>query len=622
MSSAIENYNTVTTDSIIGGFTVITEKVQPRLLNVQEILPFWISNSIKFPADLNQSYSMDKISKMSEFLKLRLNEMGIIQLFPVQFTLIPYILDCYFTSKYRPLCRPRDICICAPTGSGKTLAYTIPIVQLLMSRVHRCIRALIIVPVRDLAVQVYKIISQLVLGTDIKVGVLAGIQSFNKEQEDIIDTTTESYTAKVDIVVATPGRLVDHLYNTPGFSMERLRILVIDEADRVIVEEKQNWYRTLEDVLYYYTSSTNQSNWSTVTTRKRCRPLPTIGYHYDRSGDVTLQKILVSATLTHDPEPLKQFSLYFPILFTSDQTYPIVENKMLTNTTTTTTTTTNTSKAKERIKKNDVEKTIDNIQLKKNESSTPATTTITTTSGGVGVGEFFTPQNLQEFLVTTKPDIRVLFLVHLIRQMHKKRILCFTNTTNCAKRLNMLLTNFQDIHSKFLSSHLHPDKRQRILNSFSNGMCQILVCTDAMARGMDIEDVECVVSYDVPPSIKTYIHRIGRTARAGKKGMAYTLLSNNQFHHFKKDLKRVGHKKIKQLQFHQSQWSQFNAEYQIALRNYENHIKSLGKNSSVMSAKQDGHNRNISENGLQKTNNTKVKHKKNKRMLDENFKKT
>lgn len=57
---------------------------------------------------------------------------------------------------------------------------------------------------------------------------------------------------------------------------------------------------------------------------------------------------------------------------------------------------------------------------------------------------------------------------------------------------------------------------------------QILVCTDSMARGIDINDVECVVSYDVPPSIKIYIHRIGRTARAGKKGTAYSLLSTNQ----------------------------------------------------------------------------------------------
>ncbi|VDP04296.1 unnamed protein product [Schistosoma mattheei] len=94
-----------------------------------------------------------------------------------------------------------------------------------------------------------------------------------------------------------------------------------------------------------------------------------------------------------------------------------------------------------------------------------------------------------------------------------------------------------------------------------------------MARGIDINDVECVVSYDVPPSIKIYIHRIGRTARAGKKGTAYSLLSTNQFYHFKKDLKRAGRKKIKQLQFHQSKWSHFNAEYQVALRNYEMNMK-------------------------------------------------
>lgn len=87
---------------------------------------------------------------------------------------------------------------------------------------------------------------------------------------------------------------------------------------------------------------------------------------------------------------------------------------------------------------------------------------------------------LKEFLVTAKPDIRVLFLVYLVRQKHKKRILCFANTVDCAKRLNMLLASFQGIKSKFLSSHLHPDKRQRILNLFSVGLCQV---SDVIAIG-------------------------------------------------------------------------------------------------------------------------------------------
>uniref|UniRef100_A0A095CB23 Multifunctional fusion protein n=1 Tax=Schistosoma haematobium TaxID=6185 RepID=A0A095CB23_SCHHA len=349
------------------------------------------------------------------------------------------------------------------------------------------------------------------------VGVLAGIKSFSKEQEDIINLTDESYSAKVDIVIATPGRLVDHLYNTPGFSMERLRILVIDEADRVIVEEKQNWYHTLEDVLYYYTSSISQNSWSNVSVRKRSRPIPTVGYHYDRSVDITLQKILVSATLTHDPEPLKQFNLHFPILFTSNRIHHN-NNTLDTVLNDHENAETNSSEIKKQVK-NDENRETSNVisQLKSSENHTTT-----------GVGQFLIPESLEEFLVTAKPDIRVLFLVYLVRQKHKKRILCFANTVDCAKRLNMLLASFQGIKSKFLSSHLHPDKRQRILNLFSVGLCQILVCTDSMARGIDINDVECVVSYDVPPSIKIYIHRIGRTARAGKKGTAYSLLSTNQ----------------------------------------------------------------------------------------------
>ncbi|VDQ10425.1 unnamed protein product, partial [Trichobilharzia regenti] len=219
-----------TGDNVIGGFTIIGEKTKSKISNVKEVLPYWITNSEKFPANLKhcQPISDNKVLKINPAIRSRLYEMGISQLFPVQYTVIPYIMNSYFTSDLllRPLCRPRDACICAPTGSGKTLAYAIPIVQLLMHRVHQFIRVLIIVPVRDLAVQVCKTLNQLIEGTDIKVGLLAGIQSFTKEQEEIINSSTDNNpTVKVDIVIATPGRLVDHLYNTSGFSMERLRIL-------------------------------------------------------------------------------------------------------------------------------------------------------------------------------------------------------------------------------------------------------------------------------------------------------------------------------------------------------------------------------------------------------------
>ncbi|KAK4470934.1 hypothetical protein MN116_006441 [Schistosoma mekongi] len=377
---------------------------------------------------------------------------------------------------------------------------------------------------------------------------------------------------------------------------------VIDEADRVIVEEKQNWYHTLEDVLYYYTPSFNH-NWSTITACKRSRPIPTVGYHYDRSGDITLQKILVSATLTHDPEPLKQFNLYFPILFTSNQ----IRHNCNNNTDTITNDSSNMHKNSFHIKKrvksdNECDEVSNPVQSKLDENCMTS-----------GVGQFVVPDSLEEFLVTAKSDIRVLFLVHLVRDKHKRRILCFTNTINCAKRLNILLSNFQGIQSKFLSSRLHPDKRQRILNLFNVGMCQILVCTDSMARGMDINDVECVVSYDVPISMKIYIHRIGRTARAGKKGIAYTLLSPNQFYHFKKDLKSVGRKKIKQIPFHQSKWSHFNAEYRTALSNYEKCVKISDKNKSVFIAKQENeYNVTSSEEIIRNDKKANSKHNKNK----------
>ncbi|VDQ04339.1 unnamed protein product [Trichobilharzia regenti] len=231
-------------------------------------------------------------------------------------------------------------------------------------------------------------------------------------------------------------------------------------------------------------SQTNST--TSITGRKRCRPIPTIGYHYDRNTDITLQKILVSATLTHDPEPLKQFNLYFPILFRSSQTdCSLVENNKIIQSTTLeeevevhdgSYTMEKKKKKKSKSHRDDKETTLNGIDLVETKDNGHTAIDTTLSNGDDddgGVGQFFIPQNLEEYLITAKPDIRVLFLVYLIRRKHKSRILCFTNTVNCAKRLNLLLSNFQNIHSKFLSSNLHPNKRQRVLNSFSTGMCQV-----------------------------------------------------------------------------------------------------------------------------------------------------
>ncbi|KAA0187542.1 putative dead box ATP-dependent RNA helicase, partial [Fasciolopsis buskii] len=528
-----------------------------------EVLPFWITHAKTFTTELNCSLSANEISGLSDILVQRLEAIGCNKLFPVQACAVPFILRSYQSSKRRPVVRPRDLCISAPTGSGKTLAYVIPSVQLLLNRKNVFVRVLVILPVRDLAAQVYNVFKQLIQGTGLQVFwfycdliysrsryfVVQRVSSKSK----LISWTRESavpFQCRADIVVATPGRLVDHLYNTPGFSMERLRILVIDEADRVVVEEKQDWYRVLEDAVYHPEAFQFDPEHSSNVIRpliRRKRPLLNFMHQYDTTHDITLQKILVSATLTHDPGPLKRFNLYYPRLLCSS------------------------------VNSSDTD--WGSVHQANAETSTypqPVDIPIqpmVENSGGVGV--FTTPPGLKECLVPVTPETRALFIIHLVRHQNVRRILCFTNARITAVRLAILLKHIRGVQASQLSAQMPPDKRQRILNAFSRGGLNVLVCTDAMARGMDIKDVECVVSYDMPPNVTTYVHRIGRTARAGQTGVAYTLLMRNQFFHFKNDLKRVGKSKIKEIGFHASQVNDVRPDYKAALKKLESAIKEL-----------------------------------------------
>ncbi|CAH8546317.1 unnamed protein product [Dicrocoelium dendriticum] len=508
-------------DTVIGGFTVIGDKLQRNHSTPLEILPYWITQATLFSDSVDIRFDINDIKELHELIRLRLISMGYDKLFPVQMCAIPIILKSYHISKRRPLCRPRDVCISAPTGSGKTLAYAAPIVQLLLNRTYVTIRVLVVVPVGDLATQVYNVFLDLTKDTDLKVALLNGSKSFVKEQADLIDCSSGVQKSAVDIAVVTPGRLVDHLYNTPGFSMERLRILVIDEADRVILEEKQDWYRLLEDALYYpnafhFDPDTHDDNFHFALVG-RPRPMLSIMHQYDCSHDITLQKILVSATLTHDPGPLKRFNLYFPHLLTC--TPP-------------------TNKLNEPAPHMEVASSSCVAPTTNSEPiSTPGALSSScekdlehgvVSGASRGIGIFITPTTLKEYVVSLPSINRPLFLLHLIHHKNVKRLLCFVNTRAVAERLSMLLEEFPGLSVCHLSAGLPPDKRQRILKRFCQGDINILVCTDSMSRGMDIADVECVVSYDVPENAKTYVHRIGRTARGGRPGAAYTLLEKRQ----------------------------------------------------------------------------------------------
>jgi superfamily II DNA/RNA helicase len=186
---------------------------------------------------------------------------------PVQRILIPKLLK--INTKNGVM--PRDFCVSAPTGSGKTLAYAIPIVQTLMNRspTNIKLRALILLPSRELAAQVYRVICRLAKDTDLKIILASGQKSFEEEQKvlsgsfnydkrlmnNYVDnfytnkqyyTTDDTYESDTcDILVCTPGRFLDHIFHTNGFTLKYLRFIVLDEADRLLGNAYHDWVRLL-----------------------------------------------------------------------------------------------------------------------------------------------------------------------------------------------------------------------------------------------------------------------------------------------------------------------------------------------------------------------------------------
>ncbi|CAK1544632.1 unnamed protein product [Leptosia nina] len=207
------------------------------------------------------------------------------------------------------------------------------------------------------------------------------------------------------------------------------------------------------------------------------------------------QKLLFSATLTPDPELLERWGLFQPKLFS---VAPISDN----------------------VDKNKVKK-------------------------------FSTPDELKEQFVTCSIEEKPLILFHFLMEQKFDKVLCFTNSGQSAHRLTVLLNNWAQDKIKVaeLSASLDRTSRENVLKNFKLSEINVIVSTDALARGIDIPNCKYVISYDPPKNIKTYVHRVGRTGRAGNIGHAITILVQNQVQMFKEILQSGGKEDISQVEF-------------------------------------------------------------------------
>jgi ATP-dependent RNA helicase RhlE len=328
-------------------------------------------------------------------------EMGFTSPTPIQQQSIP------------PALEGKDLLACAMTGSGKTAAFLLPILNRLMGKPRGTTRALILTPTRELAAQIDEHLQQLAVHTPLTGAAVFGGVGMGPQEH--------AFRTGVDVLVATPGRLLDH-FKQPYAKLGGLEILVLDEADRML---DMGFLPDIKRVLKH---------------------LPT-----------NRQTLFFSATMPPPIAKLSQEMLKTPVTINQQRV------------------------------------------------AAPA---VGITQAVYPVGE----------------SLKASLFLELITRGEVKDVIVFTRTKHRSNRLFDFLTK-NGIKCERIHGNRSQAQRTQALAGFKNGSVQVLVATDIVARGIDVEELGHVVNFDVPHVPEDYIHRVGRTARAEATGDAFTFVS-------------------------------------------------------------------------------------------------
>lgn len=330
-----------------------------------------------------------------------------------------------------PILEGKDVLASAQTGTGKTAGFTLPILQILSQGKHlshRPIRALILTPTRELAAQILANIKEYSEFVDLRSTVIFGGVNQNPQVAQL--------RHGVDILVATPGRLID-LQNQGLVTLSKVEILVLDEADRML----------------------------------------DMGFIHD------VKKVIAKL-------PAKRQTLFF------SATMPPEIQKLA------------------------------DVLLKH-----PAKVEVTPPSSTVDK----IAQQLYFVAKKEKPEL----LIHLLADPEIKTTLVFTRTKHGADKVVKILQKFQ-IRAAAIHGNKSQNARQNALADFKNGTIRVLVATDIAARGIDIDELSHVINFDLPDVPETYVHRIGRTGRAGNEGIAISFCSADEKEELRDIQKLIG----------------------------------------------------------------------------------
>lgn len=350
--------------------------------------------------DTDKAVTFDSFGIPEPILKA-IEKMGWKEPTPVQRESLPYSM------------KGKDIIGLAQTGSGKTAAFAIPIISALLQTPKRFF-ACVLSPTRELAYQISEQFEA--LGTSVGLSCVVLVGGIDLAAQTI------AIAKRPHIIIGTPGRVLYHLQNTRGFSLQTIKYFVLDEADRLL---NMDFEEEIGSIL---------------------KVLPRERHTY-----------LYSATMTSKVAKLQRASLQDPVRIQVDTKY----------------------------------QTVDKL--------------------------------VQHYLFIPE-KFKHCYLAFILTEFAGSSVIIFTIQCVTAQRIALVLRNL-GFSAVPLSGKMSQTKRLGALNKFKTKDKNILVATDVASRGLDIPDVDLVINFDIPLNPKEYIHRVGRTARAGKSGRAISLVS-------------------------------------------------------------------------------------------------
>ncbi len=391
-------------------------------------LPTPLSDALELP-DMPDTLRFDSFGLAPEILRA-LNDQGYVHPTPIQAQAIPIVLQ------------GRDVMGAAQTGTGKTAGFSLPIIQLLLAHANASasparhpVRALILTPTRELADQVADNVKAYSRHTPLRATVVFG-------GVDMAPQTTALRNG-VEIVIATPGRLLDHVQQKT-INLSQTQILIMDEADRML---DMGFLPDLQRII-------------NLLPKQR-------------------QNLMFSATFSPEIKKLAASFLNNPVT----------------------------------------------IEVARSNA---------------------TAENVTQVLYKVSEDEKRDAVSFIIRERGLRQVIVFSNTKMGASRLAVHLVK-QGVKASAIHGDKSQQERMAALEAFKQGEVEVLVATDVAARGLDISEMPCVINFDLPYNAEDYVHRIGRTGRAGAKGDAISLHTDKD-ERLLVDIEKLIKQKIERLQ--------------------------------------------------------------------------